>query len=47
MSEIVEKWLIKHLKNFFVGKCGGYQKFFVYLQRISKNMCACRLLLEI
>ena len=25
--------LIKHLINFFVGKCGEYQIFFVSLQR--------------
>ena len=25
--------LIKQLKNFFVGKCGEYQIFFVSLQR--------------
>ena len=38
MSFSVETMLKKQLINFFVGKCGGFQIFFVSLQRISKYM---------
>ena len=33
---------IKQLINFFVGKCGGYQIFFVYLQRFLKSIAGKR-----
>ena len=35
--DIVEILLIKQLINFFVGKCGGYEIFFVILQRESNS----------
>ena len=38
MSFSVETMLKKQLINFFVGKCGGFQIFFVSLQRILKYM---------
>ena len=37
MLSVVENLYIKQLKNFFVGKCGEYQIFFVSLQRILKE----------
>ena len=38
MSFSVETMLKKQLINFFVGKCGGFQIFFVSLQRFLKYM---------
>ena len=34
VSKIVENLLKKQLKTFFVGKCGGFQEFFVPLHPI-------------
>jgi len=38
MFFIVENLLIKQLKNFFVGKCGEYEKFFVSLQPLTLKL---------